>query len=379
MPQASEPQNSGAYPHLFAPLTMNSMQLANRCAVSPMTRVSATRDGRATREMAEYSARFARGGFALVMTEGTYPDESYSQGYYGQPGIANREQAQAWRDVVARVHDSGAPIFLQLMHAGALVQGNRHRDVPVAPSAVKPKGRQLSMYGGAGEFTRPMAMTETDIIEAVDGFVVAAQRAREAGFDGVELHGANGYLLDQFLTTYTNQREDDYGGGIGNRVHMPRTLVRSVRDAVGADYPVGIRLSQTKLNDGDYRWPGGTDDAALIFRTMAEAGASYLHVTGAGAVAPAFGGGDSLAALAKRHGGVAVIANGGLDDPARAEAVLAQGDADLVALARGALANPDWPTRIAAGQTPRAFSKDMLAPLATLENQRRWEHAHGAP
>ncbi|HET7314218.1 NADH:flavin oxidoreductase [Salinisphaera sp.] len=363
-----------AYSSLFTSLHLDSLALANRVVVSPMTRVSATTDGRATAQMAAYYARYARGGFGLVITEGTYTDEAYSQGYVDQPGIANDAQAGAWAKVVEQVHAAGAPIVLQLMHAGALVQHNRFTTKTIAPSAVTPPGEQMPMYFGEGGYATAQAMSETDIIEATQGFVAAAQRARSVGFDGVEVHGANGYLLDEFLTDYMNKRDDDYGGGIGNRVRVPRMIVRSLRDALGNDFPVGIRLSQTKVNDPDYRW-AGPEDAEIIFHALAEAGASYLHVTGAGAVEPAFADdGPSLTTLAKRHGaGLPVISNGALYQPEAAAAMLDEQGADLVSIGRGALANSDWPHKVRAGERPRDFDPASISPVATLDNQAAWE------
>src|SRR5690606_16240367 len=191
---------------------IGNLKLANRLAVAPMTRVSATPDGTPTPEMADYYAEFTEGGFGLVITEGTYTDTVYSQGYLNQPGIVTDGQAAAWRGIVERVHAAGARIVLQLMHAGALSQGNRYRDDTAGPSAVPPLGEKMPEYGGHGPWPTPKAMSADDIDAAVRGFVSSAVRAREAGFDGVEVHAANGYLLDQFLTDYTNRREDAYGG-----------------------------------------------------------------------------------------------------------------------------------------------------------------------
>ena len=230
----------------------------------------------------------------------------------------------------------------------------------------------------SGWYPEPQALTETGIIEVINGFVAAARRALQIGFDGVEIHGANGYLLDEFITDYHNRRDDEYGGGIGNRVRMVRRVIQSVRTAVGDDFTVGIRLSQIKINDMDYRW-GGPEDAAVIFRAMAEAGASYIHVTGVGAVDPAFSqndnnNGPSLVELAAEHGGgIAVIANGGLHEPDNAEAQLVSGGATLAAVARGALVNADWPHRMAEGRRQNDFDPDMIQPLATLDNQADWE------
>jgi len=369
---------SDRYPTLYTPGYIGEVSLKNRAIVAPMTRVSAGEDGVPTEQMAQYYARFAKGDFALVITEGTYPDESHSQGYGNQPGIANNTQKDAWVRVVDAVHEHHTPIFMQIMHAGALAQRNRWKDHTVAPSKIQPLGEKMSMYGDEGEYAMPAALTESGIFEAVDAFVEAARRARDAGFDGVEIHGANGYLIDQFITDYSNQRTDDYGGGIGNRLRVPRMIMRSVKDAMGAGFPVGIRLSQTKVNNMQHRWAGGEDEAALIFRSLVEAGADFIHLTGAGAVDPAFSNdGPSLAELARQHGRVPVIGNGELEDPARAEALLASGHAQFISIARGALSNPDWPQKIANHHDLRAFSTDIISPVATLDAQAEWEHDAG--
>lgn len=185
---------------LLSPVALGPLQLANRLAVAPMTRVSATADGRATARMAEYYGAFARGGFGLVITEGIYTDRAYAQGYLFQPGLTDGAQQEAWRPVADQVHAAGGRIVAQLMHAGAISQGNPHRTVAKGPSAVQPKGLQMGFYRGEGAYRTPEELSLAEIEEIVAGFAAAALRARQAGFDGVEIHGANGYLLDQFLT-----------------------------------------------------------------------------------------------------------------------------------------------------------------------------------
>lgn len=360
------------HPHslLFSDLVLDNLRLGNRIAVAPMTRTSAQHDGLATRQMAEYYAAYAHGGFALVETEGTYTDEAYSQGYARQPGLANDNQMESWRPVVQAVHAGGATFFAQLMHAGALSQFNPYRDQPVAPSAIRPKGEQLRPYGGKGLFRTPRAMTAADIGEAIRGFADAAARAQKAGFDGVELDGANGYLIDQFLTDDLNQREDGYGGSLHNRLRFAVEVIEAVRDAVGKDFPVAMRLSQGKVNDPAHRWDS-VSDAATIFRTLAGAGLDILHVANESAIEPQFDADETFAGQAARHGGLTVIANGQLESPARAQAILASG-ADIVALGRGALANPDWPRRVYRGDEPEPFDPLMLLPRATLDNAEQW-------
>jgi 2,4-dienoyl-CoA reductase-like NADH-dependent reductase (Old Yellow Enzyme family) len=245
------------------------------------------------------------------------------------------------------------------MHAGALVQTGR---AGIAPSAVQPLGRMLRGYGGSGgPYPLPRAMTTAEIDAVVAAFASAATRAREAGFDGVELHAANGYLLDQFLTTYTNRRTDAYA----DRAR----IVVEVLQAIEA-LPAGLRISQLKVNDRHYRW----EDPQALFESLARGRPAYVHVASEGgtweetALLPD---GDSLTALARRTFGVPVIANGGLDDAPLAERVLADGHADLVSLGHGALANPDWPRRLAAGAPFEPFDPELLRPAVTIENALR--------
>ena len=353
---------------LFTVTDIAGVTLPNRWVVAPMTRVSATEDGAATATMARYYERFARGGFGLVITEGLYTDRAFSQGYIHQPGITDDTQVRAWQPVLEAVHRHGARIFAQIMHAGAISQGNRFRDTTLGPSAVEPKGHQMEFYYGKGTYPVPAAMTEEQIADAIEGFAASAARAVAAGFDGIEIHGANGYLIDQFLTGYANRRDDRWGGGTRQRTTFMRTVYEAVRARVGIDVPVGVRISQGKVNDFTHKWAGREQDAEAIFGTLVEAGASYIHVTEHKAWEPAFEGGrDSLVALARRYAPrVALIANGGVQDAALAQEVLATG-ADLVALGKAALANPDFPNRIRAVQEVSAFDPTMLGPIADIK------------
>ena len=359
--------------HLWStPVQLGPLSLKNRIAVAPMTRVSATEDGLATSDMVRYYQGFAEGGFGLVITEGVYPDRAHSQGYLYQPGIADDAQAQSWKPVADAIHGAGAKAIMQLMHAGALSQGNHWTRETVGPSKVQPRGEQLGFYRGEGAYPMPRAITDEEIAGVVQAFASSALRARQAGFDGVEIHGANGYLLDQFLTDYANGRQDRYGGSTENRVRLPVDVVQAVRAAVGRDYLVGIRISQGKVNDYDHKWAGGQRDAELIFSSLAAAGVDYLHTTEHDAQAPAFGpdnsDGDTLAGYAKRFGKLPVIANGKLGSPEAADAILAGGKTDIVALGKSALANRDWPRRAAGKKTLEPFDFGLLQPLAHIKD-----------
>ena len=227
----------------------------------------------------------------------------------------------------------------------------------------------MTFYYGQGEYPVPVEIDEDQITEVIQGFAGTAVRAVKAGFDGIEIDGANGYLLDQFLTAETNQRTDRWGGDAKNRVALLVEVVTAVKAAVGDAVPVGIRISQGKVNDFTSRWAGREAEAKIILSAVAEAGVDFIHVTEFEAWKPAFEGGrDSLLALARRFApGVAIIANGGLHDAGRAEEALATG-ADLIALGRGALANPDFPKVIEAQQEPRAFDSAVLGPIANIKN-----------
>lgn len=354
---------------LFAPIVINGHALKNRLTVAPMTRVTATQDGRATETMSRYYERFARGGFGAVSTEGIYTDQAFSQGYVHQPGMTDEAQASAWKPVVSGIKAHGALAIAQIMHAGAISQGNRFRDGTVGPSAIQPKGQQMTFYHGKDRYVVPAAMAEEQIADAIDGFAGSAERAIAiAGFNAIEIHGANGYLLDQFMTDYANARTDQWGGATENRVQLTLETFKAVRAKVGAGVPVGVRISQGKVNDFDHKWAGAEHDAEIIFGSLADAGVDFIHVTEHEAWKPAFAsGGPSLMRLAKRYAPkAAIFANGNLHHVAQAVAALDDG-ADMVTIGRGALANPDFPRRLSERLALSDFDPAILGPIANVK------------
>lgn len=358
---------------LFDPTPLGDLTLDNRVGLAPMTRVSATDDGRATERMAQYYSKFAEGGFSFLVTEGVYTDDAYSRGYRNQPGLVTADHVDAWTQVTDAVHDAEAAIFAQLMHSGAQNQGipQHAEQETIAPSAVQPDAEKNEAYGGDGPYPRPKEATQADLATAREGFVTAAMNAYDAGFDGVELHGANGYLLNEFLSTAMNRRDDEYGGGPMDRVRYPAEVVSAVADAVPDDFAVGIRVSQSMVVDYGYEWPEGEDAAAVFFEELSAAGADYVHTTERYATEPTFGSdGSSLAAAAVDHvtDETSVIANGGLGTPAAAREVLEAG-VDFLTLGTSALANPDWPRRVASGDDLSEFDREaLLKPEATISD-----------
>ncbi|MGK5507763.1 NADH:flavin oxidoreductase [Brevibacillus formosus] len=353
---------------VLSAFTLNRLELPNRVALSPMTRISASPDGRPTEEMARYYAKFATGGFGLIITESVYIDETYSMGALNQPGLANDAHVASWKIVTDAVHKHGGKVIAQLAHAGALSQGNAHSaDVTVAPSAFTPPGERSPLYGKGGAYPKAKALSIADIKRIVGSFASAAVRAKHAGFDGVEIHSANGFLPDQFLTEYTNQRKDEYGGSLENRLRFLLELIGAARAAVGPDFVIGVRISQAKINNFEYKWPGGEWDAKAIFGGIAKAGADYIHTYEYNSLAPAFDeSGPTLAELAKTYGSIPVIVNGGLTTAEEAQKALTKGG-DLIALAKIALSNHDWPKKVKRGEPVTPFTGEVLAPTVVIK------------
>ena len=239
----------------------------------------------------------------------------------------------------------------------------------------------LEEYGGSGRWPVPREITPAELDLAVAGFVDAATRARAAGFDGVEIHAANGYLLDQFLTGYTNSRTDEYGGTVRNRIRLTARIVDEIRNRVGGDFVVGVRLSQTKVNDLKYRWPGGAPDAEAIFAAVADAGADYLHIASEGRNfidTARFADGRTITAVAERSPVFPSSPTAGCTTCGKPPM---SSTTATPTCCRSAVAR--WPTRTcpnawATVPTWTPFDHAMLSPMATISNTRSWWAAKDA-
>lgn len=358
---------------LFSEEYLGCNKIKNRYVLAPMTRVSANPDGSPNQEMLDYYVSYALGGFGLIITEGTYIDEASSQGYKNQPGIANTLHEQGWQKIVDSVHKNDVPIFQQLLHAGALMQHNAYSNQALAPSEVQPTGEMASRYIGSGKFPTPLELTTEQIHQIIDSYGKAATHSINAGFDGIEVHGANGYLPDQFLTNYTNLRTDEFGGEIGNRILFHCKVIKKIRENIGSGKTLGVRISQTKINDFNYEWPGQVGDAEIIFEKLAEAGADYIHISTHLGLVNVFESDRNLASFAKEFSGLKVIACGGLHDQKRAENLLESGDADFIAVGKAALSDPSLPNKILNGVKPLEFDQGMISPVATIKNTHAWK------
>ncbi|MCC3381652.1 NADH:flavin oxidoreductase [Paenibacillus farraposensis] len=353
---------------LLSSYHLGHLTLKNRVVLAAMTRASADPDGRPTERMVRYYASFAAGDFAMLITESTYMDNKLSKGSLDMPGITNESHIQGWKRVIDAVHAKGAKMIIQLAHVGALSQWYKDEDVTVAPSSYKPEGERVPAYGPGGEFPVSTALKVEEIKELVQNFARAAANAKKAGADGIELHVGKGFLHDQFLTEYTNNREDEYGGSLENRLRFIVETVQAIRASTGDNFIVGVEISQYKMNNFGFKWPNGEADAKIIFESIAHSGADYIHVTDYVAKAPAFGeSGPTLAALAKKYGRIPVIVNGSIMEPEDAEQVLNEGG-DLISIARMALANHDWPIKVREGLPLNPFAGDVLADGPTIKD-----------
>jgi len=314
---------------LLSPAQIGSLPLKNHMVMAPLTRSRAGEGDAPTPTVVEYYRQ--RAGAGLIITEGSQVS-AQGKGYMRTPGIFTSEQIAGWRQVTDAVHAEGGRIFLQLWHVGRLshplVQINSA--LPVAPSAIKADG-EIYTPEGLKSYELPRALDLDEVPDVIADFRQGAENAKHAGFDGVEIHGANGYLIDQFLRDGTNTRTDTYGGSVENRARFLKEVVESVIEVFGASR-VGVRLSPIfnyfSMSDSD---PQATFNYAA--KMLSRYGLAYLHVVELGA------GPFDFRELKRRFGGT-YIANGGYDAE-RAGTALNLGDADLVSFGTAFLANPN--------------------------------------
>jgi N-ethylmaleimide reductase len=329
---------------LFSPYRLGNLELSNRTVMAPMTRCRAL--GNVPNALiAEYYAQ--RAGAGLIISEGTSPS-SNGLGYARIPGLYSEAQVAGWKTVTDAVHAKGSKIFVQLMHTGRVSnQANMPEGARVlAPSAVTAAGEIWTDAQGQQPHTAPQAMTAEDIQAAIDEFARAASNAIRAGFDGVELHGANGYLLEQFFRPTSNQRTDAYGGSVENRARFILEAIGVVTKAIGAD-KVGIRLSPFGVNGDMPLYPEMEADYFYLVEKIAETGIVYLHLADHSAMGAPEIPSSLFAGIRKRF--PATIIRCGNYQAESGEAVLASGEADLVAFGRPFISNPDLVERLQKG------------------------------
>lgn len=329
---------------LFSSTTLGPLALQNRLVMAPLTRSRAI--GNIPNDlMVKYYAQHASAG--LIITEGTSPSPN-GLGYARIPGIYSAEQTAGWKRVTTAVHPLGAKIFVQLMHCGRVAHP---LNLPagariLGPSAVAAVGEMYTDAKGMQPNAIPAAMTEADIKSAIDEYAQAARNAAAAGFDGVELHGANGYLLEQFFRPTSNRRTDRYGGSIENRARFVLEVTRAVVGAIGKD-KVGTRLSPFGAFNDMPAYPTTEVDYTYLAGELNAIGLVYIHLVDHSSMgAPPVP--ESMKATFRRVFKRTLILSGGYD-AVRAESDLDAGKCDLVAFGRPFLANPDLVARWKAG------------------------------
>jgi N-ethylmaleimide reductase len=334
---------------LYSKTVLGLLTLQNHLVMAPLTRSRAT-DNMPNALMQEYYAQRATAG--LIITEGTSPSPN-GLGYPRIPGIFSGTQVKGWKPIADAVHARGAKIFMQLMHCGRIAHP---LNLPpgarvLAPSAVAAAGEMYTDAEGLQPHPVPQAMTAADIRSTIAEYAQAAKNAVTAGFDGVELHAANGYLLEQFIRPNTNQRIDDYGGAIENRARFVLEVADAVIAAIGKDR-VGIRLSPYGVfNDMPY-YKGMEADYTYLAQQINARGLVYIHLVdhspqGAPPVP------DAIKAMFREQFKRSLILSGGYDAK-RAESDLEAGKCDLIAVGRPFLANPDLVARWSAGAAMNA-------------------------
>ena len=326
---------------LFSPAKMGSLALQNHLVMCPLTRSRST--GNIPDPLvAEYYGQRA-GSVGLIITEGTSPSPN-GLGYARIPGIFSPEQVEGWKLTTRAVHAQGARIFIQLMHCGRV---SHPLNLPagarmLAPSAVKAVGEMWTDQQQMQPQPAPEAMTEAELQQTLQEYVQAAKNAIAAGFDGVELHAANGYLLEQFIRPNSNVRTDRYGGNIEGRARFVLEVADATIKAIGRE-KVGIRLSPNSVFNDMTLYPEMDAEYTYIAKQLNERGLAYIHLvdhSSMGATAPS----ETIRAVLRAQTHCALIFSGGYDFK-RAEADLVAGKADLIAVGRPILANPDLKER----------------------------------
>lgn len=323
---------------LWSPITVGRMQLSHRLAMAPMTRSRAQKDGSPSDVMAEYYEQ--RASLGLLISEGTQPSDD-GQGYTNTPGIYTPAHIEQWKKITDRVHAAGGYLFIQLMHVGRMSHPDNtpHHRQAVAPSAIAP-GVQIYTVTGMQDIPVPRALTISEIQQTVEDHRKAAAAAIRAGADGVEIHGANGYLIQQFLSENSNTRSDEYGGSIENRARLALEITKAVVQEIGSDR-TGFRISPGNTLGGINEGSSGPDTYRYLVKELAKQNLAYLHVAQKEDE-------DLLREIRSIWGSTLLVNRAGrpLD---RLAADIDAGLADIAPIGIWALANPDAVERIKTG------------------------------
>lgn len=333
------------YQKLFEPVKIGAFELRTRTAMAPMTRsFSDNETGVVTDDVVEYYRKRAADGIGLIITEGTVIS-SRAKGNPGVPGIYTQEQIEGWKKVTDAVHKEGGTIAAQIWHVGRLSHPELIKgQTPEAPSAIAAEGLVPRFRK---PYAEPLELTKEDIKRVVGEYAQAAKNAVEAGFDGVEIHGAHGYLIDQFNSEASNKRTDEYGGNLAQRLTFMKEVISAVIEAIGADKTI-IRFSAHKVDAPEYRWEDADQAVKTFTDAFHEAGVKIIHPSALDAQEN-FAPGQTLYDLARKHWDGPIIGVGNLTAD-QAEAALEKGIMDVAAFGRPLISNPDFLEKVKAGR-----------------------------
>nr|WP_145402295.1 alkene reductase [Paenibacillus xylanexedens] len=328
---------------IFKPVTINQWKLRNRIVMAPLTRGFARdEDGTVTEEIAAYYEQRARDGAGLIITEGINPMLS-GKGTYGIPGLYTETQTASWKKVTEAVHRHGGTIIAQLWHVGRLSHSDLIGGKPQAPSSIQAEGRVHKLHK---PYELPHAMTIREIEDVVAHFQLAARNAVLAGFDGVEIHAAHGYLIDQFINERSNLRNDEYGGDLQQRLRFLKEIIAAVQKEISADR-ISIRFSEKKDDDSSYEWALKAETLAAYLELFRETGITILHPSTEN-YTKAWSDGLHFHQAVRAQWEHIVIGVGNLDLQT-AEKAIHDGVIDLAAFGRPFIANPDLVQRWQSG------------------------------
>jgi 2,4-dienoyl-CoA reductase-like NADH-dependent reductase (Old Yellow Enzyme family) len=337
---------------LFSPFQLGNFTVKNRLGVAPMTRMSSVKDSIPRRDVLDFLVTRAKNGAGIVYTEAIVTDYVSAQGYPGQARMTTQRQLDVWGRVVENIRRHGAISIMQMFHCGrmAWLAVNPAGRV-IAPSAVAP--RQDNLLTGH-PYPMPDVMSRFDIDHVIAGFVETAKGAVAAGFDGIEIHGAHGYLISQFLSSYSNQRTDAYGGTVENRYRFAHEVIQAVRRAVPQERLLLFRISNWGVADSQVSLFADAAEYQEVIRRLSEEPIDAVSVSTYGYSDPAFGSGKTMARLTREATALPILICGKIHDRPTAEDALK--DADIALSAKTALLNPDWVADLRDGREMPLYS-----------------------
>ena len=339
---------------LFSPFELKNYTLKNRIGVAPMTRMSSVRDSVPRQDVLDFLVRRAENNAAIVYTEAIVTDYESAQGYPGQARMTTQRQVKAWKPVVRAIQQHGSVAILQMFHCGRMAwpevnPANR----AIAPSPLTPK--QDNPLTGK-PYPVPDEMSPFDIRHVINGFVETARGAVAAGFDGIEIHGAHGYLINQFLSSYCNQRADSYGGTVENRYRFAHEIIQAVRPVVPEDRLITFRISNWGVADMEVSLYSSKEEYQQIIKLLSREPIDAISVSTYDFSGKAFGTDQNMAQITRHATDMPIMICGRIYDRGRADQALE--DADIILSAKSMLLNPNWVADLQAGKAMEEYASE---------------------